>query len=100
MTDRPLARPDRAFRILLTGVVILLGVIAVELSDRGPALLPAAVAQIPDTAKQRADILSETKRTNELLGQILDHLRGKSVKVVVTAADKPGGEATGRTRSP
>jgi len=100
MTDRIAARPDRAIRFLLTSVVILLGVIAVELCDRGPALLPTAVAQIPDTAKQRADILSETKRTNELLGQILDHLRGKTVKVVVTATDKPAGDSSGRTRSP
>lgn len=100
MTDRPAARPDRALRMLLTGVVILLGVIAVELSDRGPAILPSAVAQIPDTAKQRADILAEAKRTNDLLGQILDHLRGKSVKVIVTAADKPSGDTSGRTRSP
>jgi len=79
--------------MLLACIVGLLAVIAVELSDRLPTPVSTAVAQIPDTGRQRQDIVSESRRTNELLTQILDHLRSKSIKVVIEAPDKARGEA-------
>jgi len=83
----------RRTHVLLACIVVLLGVIAVELSDRLPTPVSTAVAQIPDTARQRQDIVNETKRTNDLLAQILDHLRGKPVKVVIESPDKARGDA-------
>lgn len=90
-------RVDRRLQALLACIAVLLGIIAIELSDRLPSPVSPAVAQIPDTARQRQDIVIETRRTNELLGQILEHLRGKPVKVVVESPDKARGEtARGR----
>ena len=84
----------RRTQLLLSCIAAVLAIIAIELSDRLP--LPrssAAVAQIPDTARQRQDIVNEARRTNELLAQILDHLRGKPIKVVVESPDKARGDA-------
>ncbi len=84
----------RRTHLLLSCIAAVLAIIAIELSDRLP--LPrstAALAQIPDTARQRQDIVNETRRTNELLAQILEHLQGKPVKVVVESPDKARGEA-------
>ena len=91
-TDR-MAVGSRRTHMLLACIVGLLAVIAVELSDRLPTPVSTAVAQIPDTGRQRQDIVSESRRTNELLTQILDHLRSKSIKVVIEAPDKARGEA-------
>jgi len=71
--------------IVLTG---LLAVIAVELWALRPGP-PRAEAQIPDTALQRKHIVDESRRTNELLEQILDHLRRGTIKVSLEQADKP-----------
>lgn len=84
----------RRTHLLLSCIAAVLAIIAIELSDRLPLPRSApAVAQIPDTGRQRQDIVVETRRTNELLGQILEHLRGKPVKVVVESPDKARGEA-------
>jgi len=80
--------------LLLSCIAAALAIIAIELSDRLP--LPrqsAAVAQIPDTGRQRQDIVNETRRTNELLAQILEHLQGGAIKVVVESPDKARGQA-------
>lgn len=81
---------DRFTRGLLVVLTGLLAVVAVELwvglSDRGPAL-----AQIPDTGLQRQQIADEARRTNQLLEQILNHLKTGSVKVKIESADKRTG---------
>lgn len=88
-------RSIRRTHLLLSCIAMLLAIIAIELSDRLP--LPrasVAVAQIPDTARQRQDIANESRRTNELLSQILEHLQGRPIKVVMESPDKARGEAT------
>jgi len=91
---------DRFTKCILTALTVLLAVIAVELWGGRPSALPAATAQIPDTGRQRQDILIEARKTNNLLAQILDHLRTKAVKVRVVDTDEdPGGKAKrGRAR--
>ena len=93
MNNVPTPAGTRRTHLLLAIIAGILAVIAVELSDRLPTPISTAVAQIPDSGRQRAEIASESRRTNELLQQILDHLRTKSVKVVVEAPDKARGEA-------
>ena len=87
---------DRWTRCVLVAITVLLTVIAVELWGGRPSMLPAARAQIPDTAAQRQQILVESKRTNELLGRILDHLRTKPIKVRMVGTDKPKGPRRGK----
>ncbi|HPF39451.1 MAG TPA: hypothetical protein P5081_12470 [Phycisphaerae bacterium] len=78
---------DRYTRSLLTIIAVLLSIVVVELAyERAPAL-PAAQAQIPDTAKQRKEIVEESRETNRLLSAILGHLQTKTVKVEIKTTD-------------
>jgi hypothetical protein len=49
---------------------------------------PAAQAQIPNAGSQRADLLQEVRRTNQLLQEVLTILRTRSIKVELKAAGK------------
>lgn len=83
---------DRTTRTLLLGIAALLAVIAVELWDAAPSALPTAAAQVPDTGKQRQDLILEQRRTNELLTQVLEHIRTKPIKVEIAPTDKSRGD--------
>ena len=85
-------RLDRATRGLICILTGLLAVIVVELWVGLPSSVPSAIAQIPDTALQRENILDEAKKTNRLLEKILDHLKSGTVKVKSESADKRGGK--------
>jgi hypothetical protein len=79
----------RWLRRLLSAIVILLAIIAVELSVMLPPLQARSYAQIlPDSARQRADQLAEQVKTNATLERILDQLRTGTVKVKVASTDK------------
>jgi hypothetical protein len=82
---------DRGTCGLLTVIAVLLAIIAVELGLERPDIVPAAQAQIPDAGQQRYQAIAEAQRTNELLQEILDHLRTKAIKVEMRTdgADKP-----------
>jgi uncharacterized protein YpmS len=80
---------DRLTRGVLCLLTALLVVIAVELWVAMPSSAPAAMAQIPDTGLQRQQIVEETRRTNQLLEQILEQLKTGTVKVKWESADKP-----------
>ena len=94
--DRQQFTLDRWTRCVLLVITVLLSVIAVELWGRRPSMLPTAQAQIPDDGAQRQRLIVESRRTNELLGQILDHLRTKPIKVKVIGTDKPKESSSGR----
>ena len=79
---------DRFTRGVLAALTVLLTVIAVELWAWLPSTAPAAMAQVPDSGAQRNQIIDEAHRTNQLLEQILDHLRTKTVKVKNADTDK------------
>lgn len=85
-------RLDRYTRGVMTALVMLLSIIAVELWVALPSAVPSAQAQIPDTGLQRQQIVQETQRTNELLQKILDHLKTGTVKVRLETADKRTGK--------
>ena len=89
---------DRWTRFVLLAITVLLTVIAVELWGGRPSTLASAQAQIPDTAAQRQQLIVESKRTNELLGQILEHLRTKPVKVRMVSTDKQEEPDRGKKR--
>lgn len=79
----------RWLRRLLSAIVVLLAIIAVELSAMLPPCQARTHAQIlPDSARQRADQLAEQIKTNTNLERILDQLRTGTVKVKVTSTDK------------
>ena len=92
----------RWLRRLLSAIVVLLAVIAVELSVMMPPIqgrseaqvLPDAVRQraetpiLPDSARQRADLIAEQAKANATLERILDQLRTGTVKVKVASTDK------------
>ncbi len=65
------------YALLLAGIV-----------QSGPVLTRTAHAQVPDTGRQRQDILLETRETNRLLGEILEHLRTGELKVRVLPPDE------------
>jgi hypothetical protein len=79
---------DRFTRGVLIALIALLTVIAIELWAGRPDMVPAAQAQVPDSGLQRYQILDEARRTNQLLEQILEHLRTKAVKVSIADTDK------------
>jgi hypothetical protein len=83
-----LVQIDQSTRRLLCAIVFLLGVITLELWVGRPGDGNALYAQIPDTGMQRLQIVEETRKTNQLLSEILDHLRNQRVKVLVDSADK------------
>lgn len=78
---------DKYTRVMLTIIAVLLTVIAVELADRGTPGLPTAQAQIPDTGRQRQQLVEESRQSNRLLSAILEHLQTKTVKVEVKQTD-------------
>ena len=80
--------PEAGTQRLLCIIIFLLSVIALELWVARPEAGSAAYAQIPDTGMQRLQIIEETRTTNKLLSEILDHLRTKRVKVELDSADK------------
>ncbi len=79
---------DRFTRGVLIALTVLLTIIAIELWAARPSTIPAAQAQVPDSGLQRYQMIDEARRTNQLLEQILEHLRAKAVKVTITDTDK------------
>lgn len=56
----------------------------------GPITMPQeAMAQIPDSGKQRILLLEQAKRTNQLLAEIKQILAKDTLKVQWEGADKP-----------
>lgn len=91
MTTREI-RLDRFTRGLLCALTVLLAVIALELWVGLPSSASPAMAQIPDTGLQRLQIVEETRKTNQLLQEILNYLKTGTVKVKTESADKRGGK--------
>ncbi len=77
----------RWLRWLLSGIVFLLAVIAVELATLIP-LQPRAMAQIPNSGLQRKQMLEAQDQSITLLDGILQHLRTQTLKVKVIGTDK------------
>lgn len=88
--------PDRYTRCLLTVIAALLAIVAVELAVQRPDIAATVQAQIPDSGLQRNQLIAEAQRTNQLLDDILTHLRTKPIKVETqaTGADKPTKDRT------
>lgn len=72
---------DRGTRGLLAVLTVLLAVLIAELWWIGPAIVPAASAQIPNAGTQRNLLVEEQKRTNELLARIARRLDEGPVRV-------------------
>jgi hypothetical protein len=79
---------DRFTRGVLVTLTALLTIIAIELWAMQPDVVSPAQAQVPDSGLQRYQMIDEARRTNQLLEQILEHLRTKPVKVNITDTDK------------
>jgi hypothetical protein len=57
-------------------------------------VLPRVEAQIPDSGRQRQELLDETRQTNRLLNQILSTLKSGTLNVRVASTDKKSGGLT------
>lgn len=89
-------RQGRWYRTLVVG---LLAIIAAAVVSERSSMLPAATAQIPDTAAQRQAIVEQLQITNQLLDRILMHLETKAVKVRVAGSDEKDGAGSDGTSS-
>jgi hypothetical protein len=78
----------RWLRGLLSAIVLLLAVIAIELATLTGPMQPRAMAQIPDSGLQRKQMLEAQDHANLLLDAILQHLRTQTLKVKVVGTDK------------
>jgi len=84
---------ERWLRWCLTGIMILLGVIAVELSVLMGGWEQAAYAQQPKEpafvhkTQQRLDLLDEQRETTKTLQRILEQLRSGTIKVQLVSTD-------------
>ena len=78
----------RWLRALLSAIVCLLAVIALELSVLMGPVQPRALAQIPDSGKQRYELLDAQRKTIATVERILQHLRTQTIKVKVVGTDK------------
>lgn len=90
-------RLDKWTRRLLCAVAALLAVIAAELWAGLPAAQPVW-AQIPDSGRQRQELLEEARRTNRLLSEIVEHLKSGTLKVDLADTDKQQAKAPPRVR--
>ncbi len=84
----------RWLRWSLAAIALLLMVIAVELSVLVGPLQPRAQAQIPDSGAQLMQLIEGQKVTNQILAQILDHLRTREIKARLIDTDKNTGGAS------
>ena len=67
--------------MLATGLRVWLGPVSFD----SPAL-----AQVPDAGLQRQQLMAETKRTNELLSELVNLLKTQTIKVRLEDSDKSG----------
>src|SRR5687768_2503095 len=65
----------RWLRWLLTGITVLLAIIAIELSTLMGPIESRAWAQIPDSGMQRKQQLDAQEKANSILEGIFQHLR-------------------------
>ena len=86
---------QRWLRWSLTAVVVLLGLIAIELSAVVGPLGSSAYAQVPDSGLQRKQLLdgqvrmnNELAKANNTLNQIRQILQERTIKVKVVGTDK------------
>lgn len=92
----------RWLRWCLTAIVLLLAVIAVELSaliggwDTPAIAQESSSATFPNTTRQRLELLGEQRRTADELHRILEHLRTGTIKVRVVSTDKENDSAGGK----
>ncbi len=71
--------------------VAIMGIVTLIKVWVGPITIPQeAMAQIPDSGKQRILLLEQAKRTNQLLTEIKKILSQDTLKVQWEGADKPG----------
>ncbi len=75
-----------------TVLAIIIGVTCLRVWLGPITITKPASAQIPDSGKQRFQILKEAKQTNQLLREIKQLLQSHTFKVHVTGTDKPGAD--------
>lgn len=92
----------RWLRWCLTAIVVLLAIIAIELSalvggmDAPATAQETATAAFPDTTRQRLQLLDEQRRTTEELRRIREQLRSGTIKVRTVSTDKEDASETGK----
>jgi hypothetical protein len=98
----------RWLRWCLSAIVILLAIIAVELSALVGTWSAQAEAEetssatFPDTTRQRLELLDEQRRTSAEIRRVLEQLRTGTIKVRVVSTDKENASESGKgnTRTP
>jgi hypothetical protein len=99
MTVMCKSRPGGRLGRVALGTILVLTALKVWLP---PATLTStALAQIPDSGAQRNEMIEQTKRTNQLLADILETLRKQPFKVEMLGTDNTGATprpAAGRSK--
>ncbi len=93
-------RADKRLVRFALGVILTATCVKVWL---GPVtMVPSAQAQIPDAGLQRNQLVSEVRKSNELLAQIAKTLKTQTLKARVEGTDKTGvrGARPARGRRP
>lgn len=92
----------RWLRWCLTAIVVLLALIALQLSALVRNGDGQAMAQddtstsFPNTTRQRLELLDEQRRTTEELRRILTHLKSGTIKVQSVSTDKENTSGGGK----
>lgn len=81
-SDKP--RRHRWLRVLLTAFLALT---CLKAWTGTGEFNPIASAQIPDSGLQRKQLLGEVRITNQLLAQILNALKTRTIKVQIQGTD-------------
>lgn len=70
-------------------VLILLGLITLRLWMLPIDILPAAKAQLPNSAAQRDQMIAATEQTNLALDKIYGHLKYGTINVKIADVEEP-----------
>lgn len=87
MSEKRMQTQSRVFRAFW---IILLALTCLRVWFGPLDTLPVASAQVPDSGRQRLELIEEVRRTNALLFEIRQILTSGTLNVRSIAADKSG----------
>ena len=93
-----LGKTERTGKVLRFFLGVILAVTFIRVWAGPTSWAADAKAQIPDAGSQRADLLQEVRKTNDLLRKVVKILETQSVKVEVQNAAGTAGKGKNKTR--
>ena len=90
----------RPWSFVRGAIALFIGLTCLQVWVGPDSLVEPARAQIPDSGLQRKQLLDETRRTNQLLSEIVQILRERTLNVRVLSADERAGTPVRASRRP